>query len=216
MSQSESRVWDLANDVLARLANEGNEVVELDVEPDESAKPPSTSNVFPVPKAAESDPEVTLPGPTSDESQRNENLPTAPPPASATFGRGRGRILVIDEDATTAATLEGALEADHDVTIAPNADSACAMLAKGGYDVVLCSLALGENGGDMSGVDVYLAGITNDPSLDKAFVFTTKGSLSGASEEFMKNVEHPLITVPLQGGILGIVVGQRVAARLAQ
>ncbi|HVP31781.1 MAG TPA: ATP-binding protein, partial [Myxococcota bacterium] len=116
---------------------------------------------------------------------------TRPPAGDA--GARRGRILVIDDEATVANAVERMLRRDHDVSIETDGRAAVERFARGErYDAVFCDLMMPE----MSGMQVYDAIRKHDAAQAQRMVFMTGGSFAPSAREFLDRVGNLVLAKP--------------------
>lgn len=141
-------------------------------------------------------------------------LPIAPESASAmppepTVDAGRGRILVVDDDASFARSVQLLLD-DHEVVTAASATHALEHLhEKEAFDLVLCDLSMPA----MDGMEFHSRVTEIAPAIAARIVFVTGGARSEAGEAFLgKNVT---LHKPFDPVALTTLVSRAVASRSA-
>ena len=135
--------------------------------------------------------------------------PASKAPESAPAASARhGRVLVVDDEPAVCRIVERALHADHEVVIETDARPALSRLIRGErYDVILCDLMMPM----MSGADFYHAVQSAQPELAKRIVFLTGGAFSARAEQFLKEVERPVVAKPFTPSGLRAVVSEYIA-----
>ena len=114
-------------------------------------------------------------------------------------GRRRGRILVIEDEATVAHSMARLLRTEHDVVVELDPHAALSRLASDEhFDIIFCNLQMPR----FSGIDLYKALASTRPELAKRLVFVTGGALSRESEQFLNTVANPSLSKPFMGSSL--------------
>ena len=107
--------------------------------------------------------------------------PSPPECGSATVTR-RGKVLVIDDEASVAVALGRILGQDHDVTVLTDGREAVASIAAGQvYHVIFCDLMMPN----ISGIDVHHAIAATSAAQAGRIVFMTGGAFTAASQAFL-------------------------------
>jgi PAS domain S-box-containing protein len=128
--------------------------------------------------------------------------PTTSPPTGA---RRRGRVLVIDDDASVTTTLFRALSLDHDVLAVDSGTRALELFDQGErYDVIVCDLMMPE----MTGMQLYEELKERDPAEAARIVFMTGGAFTAAAREFFETVNNPRIEKPFSARELRELINQ--------
>jgi len=123
----------------------------------------------------------------------NPPMPAAPPPV-------RGRVLVVDDEATMRSTMQRLLGREHDVVTAESGKVARELLARDRrFDVILCDLMMPE----LSGMELHAWLVEVDPALADQVVFITGGAFTASAAEYLRNpknlrIEKPFETASLQ------------------
>jgi PAS domain S-box-containing protein len=114
-------------------------------------------------------------------------------PSLARPASRRGRILVVDDEATVVATVRRVLGKDHDVTTLTDPREAVARLAEGDpYDLVLCDVTMPY----LSGRALYEQTLRERPANAARFVFMTGGATDDATQSFLQTASNPHVTKP--------------------
>lgn len=94
----------------------------------------------------------------------------------------RGRVLVVDDDATVARAVHRMLEVQHDVTSVVGGRAALELFDAGhSYDLILCDLMMP----DVNGMDVYAYLQARTPHPSASLVFITGGAFTMTAERFL-------------------------------
>ena len=106
----------------------------------------------------------------------------------------RGRVLIVEDDAVVARSLERRLSRDHDVTVATMARDALRLLTTGKtFDVVFSDLMMPE----MTGMDLYeelkRIGLSH---VAEQMVFLTGGAFTSSAGQFMAAVRNASFEKP--------------------
>jgi len=143
---------------------------------------------------------VTLPAAT--EPRTKVRLPSLAPAPSR-----RGRVLLIDDDATMAKVVPRLLRDLHDVEAEMDARDAVARLQRGElFDVILCDLTMPY----MTGVEVFEAVAALSPAMATKVVFLTGGVLSEQASAFLDECANLVIYKPFSMNRLRAVVASYV------
>ena len=106
----------------------------------------------------------------------------------------RGRILVVDDDATLVRAYRRWLGRRHEVVVAYDGDEALAVLERDeGFDVILCDLMMPR----FDGVALYEAVLDRLPHLSDRFVFCSGGTTSRRYQDFIHERRIVLFEKPL-------------------
>jgi signal transduction histidine kinase len=120
---------------------------------------------------------------------------TKPPPAreaSTPWNKGRGRVLVIDDEPRIGTAIRRTLAA-HDVTALSSAREAIAALEGGAeFDLVLCDLMMPE----MSGMEFFEAVTRDHPALARRIIFLTGGAFTPRAQAFLAEVPNARMDKP--------------------
>jgi signal transduction histidine kinase len=126
----------------------------------------------------------------------------------AAAGR-RGRIAVIDDDASVAVVIARLLEARHDVLSFLSARQALEALRSERFDVILCDLMMP----DMTGMDLHAELTRTAPELVPRMVFMTAGAFSPRAREFVEQTTNAHVEKPFDRAKLLAVVAALVDGR---
>lgn len=119
----------------------------------------------------------------------------------------RGRVLVVDDDATVARSTRRALEALHDVTVATSAaDALAALSASEDFDVILCDVMMPEVGG----LSCFRELTRLSPALAERVVFVTGGAFTEEARLFLAHTRNRVIEKPFRPADLRSLVNQMV------
>lgn len=122
----------------------------------------------------------------------------------------RGRVLVIDDEASLAKALAWSLGRDHDVKTAGSAQEALQVLEEqADFDVILCDLMMPG----MNGMDLFYRLREMDTALAERMVFMTGGAFSPRARDFLDEVKAPRLDKPFEPERLRALISARVAAR---
>jgi signal transduction histidine kinase len=130
----------------------------------------------------------------------------AEPPAPV--GR-RGRIAVIDDDASVAIVVSRLLEASHDVFPFASVREALDEIRAGAFDVILCDLMMP----DLTGMDLHAELSRSAPELVPRMAFMTAGAFTPRAREFLERVSNPRLEKPFARDELLAVVATLLASR---
>lgn len=120
---------------------------------------------------------------------------------------GRGRVLVVDDEAMIGLAVRRLLGREHEVVMTVQASEALARISAGeDFDVILCDLMMP----DISGVDLWEA---VDPEVRKRILFLTGGAFTERASAFLERELPPLIGKPFDARVLKSEVLRRIAAR---
>ncbi len=118
-------------------------------------------------------------------------LPEAPPERIDQAPR-RGRILVVDRDRVTAASVARMLAKHHEVVVEPDAGGAVRRIEQdAAFDVLVCDLVMPE----MTGIKMHRTLSKLKPELTDRLVFLT-GGFSPEGLEFLASVQNPRLPKP--------------------
>ncbi|MBC8067751.1 MAG: response regulator [Deltaproteobacteria bacterium] len=122
-----------------------------------------------------------------------------------TTGR-RGRVLVVDDEVSVANTIQRALQAAHDITIAHDGAAALAKIEAGErFDVILCDLMMPV----MSGMELFARLSATRPDYAAKIVFVTGGAFTAEARSFLEERENLHIEKPFDVKTLRRVVEER-------
>ena len=115
----------------------------------------------------------------------------ATPPAAL----GRGRVLVVDDDALVGDALALTLRDEHDVVVVTSGREALDRLEMGEtYDVILCDLLMPV----MTGMDLYAKLVQTHPEAAGAMVFMTGGASTPRARAFVASVAERCVSKPIE------------------
>ncbi len=142
---------------------------------------------------------VALPGMVTQPSVAPQE---SAPPLSA---RGRGRVLIIDDDVLVGVGLRRLLSREHDVTLATSGEQGLEMVRAGpAFDVILCDLMLP----DLTGMDLHAEVRRSMPGQAERFVFMTGGAFTAAAREFLDKIPNRRFDKPFQAEAVRALVRQ--------
>jgi CheY-like chemotaxis protein len=105
----------------------------------------------------------------------------------------RGHVLIVDDEAVLARSLQRALAHEHDVVVVTRAEQALARIAAGErFDVILCDLMMPQ----MTGMQLHDAIAPLAPDQAKAMVFLTGGAFTPEAQAFLGRVVNPRFDKP--------------------
>ncbi|MDB4964959.1 MAG: Sensory box histidine kinase/response regulator [Myxococcales bacterium] len=133
----------------------------------------------------------------------------APPPTRAKARSiRRGRVLIVDDEATVAHALKRLLAREHDVEVAANGHLALALItaADARYDAILCDVMMPE----MTGPELFAEVARRVPHLAERMVFLTGGAFTANARAFLDAVGNPHFEKPVNGKQLLALVRARV------
>ena len=138
-----------------------------------------------------------------------DDLEDPSPAAQAPRGPSvRGRVLVVDDEASIRAVVSRLLRADHEVVTAASGREAQALLSKdGGFDLILCDLMMPE----LSGMELHAWLATHDPALAKKMVFVSGGAFTPRASEYLARLENLQLAKPFDQDKLRQLAGELVA-----
>ena len=130
---------------------------------------------------------------------------TLPPPATAeiapSIGR-RGRILVVDDEAMVARSVQRTLAA-HEVRVSGDAKTALALVAGGErFDLILCDLMMPE----MTGMDLHRELRSIAPGQADRMIFLTGGAFTVNAQRFLSESPKEFIEKPFAPANLRAIV----------
>jgi PAS domain S-box-containing protein len=120
---------------------------------------------------------------------------------------GRGRVVIVDDEALVGNLLTKALGRDHSTyTFADAREALVHLKAHPEVDVILCDLVMP----DMSGMEFYEALVQTVPTLSARVIFLTGGAFTQTMLEFLERVPNLHLRKPLNISELRAVVNERV------
>jgi PAS domain S-box-containing protein len=124
----------------------------------------------------------------------------------------RGRVLVIDDDASVASTIRRALLREHDVTAVTDPRQVLDILTRErAYDVIFCDLMMPH----MTGQQLYERIRTEHPEALAHIVFVTGGATNSTISAFLVQLPNDVIEKPFVVSNL-LAVARRYVLRRAQ
>lgn len=137
--------------------------------------------------------------------------PTAAPAVSlAPQPRGRGRVLVVDDEPSIGTVLERFLRDDNDVAVVSSARKALELFAQGErFDVILCDMMMPEQ----TGADLYDVLARAHPDQAERMVFLTGGAFAPRAREFLDRVPNLRVDKPFEGRAVRALVARLVSGR---
>ena len=118
---------------------------------------------------------------------------------STDSGAIRGRILIVDDEALVAHSLERMLRREHDVQVIDSGEAALALLEDDpGFDVLLCDIMMDG----VTGMDLYASLSVSHPDLARRIVFITGGAFTPRARAFLRDVPNLHLEKPLDIGNL--------------
>jgi PAS domain S-box-containing protein len=127
--------------------------------------------------------------------------PVPAPPAAR-----RGRILVVDDDASVARSLSLLMSEQHEVVIVTRAKEAARLLAVGEpFDLIFCDLMMPE----MTGMDFYEAVRALPGQANDRIVFVTGGAFTAAARDFKARVPNTFLEKPFDERALAAILAAR-------
>jgi PAS domain S-box-containing protein len=139
-----------------------------------------------------------------------EDAPTAEQPKAAVQASRRGRILIVDDDATVGRAARRILALEHDVTVFDDAKHALETIRSGErFDVVLCDLMMPQ----MTGMDLHATLQESDPEQAARFIFVTGGAFTARAREFLDVVRNHRVEKPFDPQGLRVLVNGLIGAR---
>jgi signal transduction histidine kinase/CheY-like chemotaxis protein len=120
----------------------------------------------------------------------------------------RGRILVVDDEATIRLTLVRML-ADHEVVEADSGAAARQLLTTDqAFDAIVCDVMMPV----VSGVEVHRWLAAEHPELVERFIFATGGAFTADTADYLARSGSPTVTKPFDSDQVERLVGDRITA----
>jgi signal transduction histidine kinase/ActR/RegA family two-component response regulator len=116
-----------------------------------------------------------------------------PAPASASFGRRLGRVLVVDDEPLVARLLATALADEWEVVTAAGGLEALPLLARQGFDAVLCDIMMPG----MDGIALADEVGRRQPGLRARMLFLSGGAVTEAAAAFLARPDVASCAKPL-------------------
>jgi nitrogen-specific signal transduction histidine kinase/CheY-like chemotaxis protein len=105
----------------------------------------------------------------------------------------RGRVLVVDDEASIGAVVRRILSGEHEVVTVTRGQEALRLLHDGErFDVILCDLMMPEMGGQ----EVFERLEHDSPEMAGRVVFLTGGAFTPAAQEFLSHSDRPRVEKP--------------------
>ena len=118
-----------------------------------------------------------------------------PPPAPKSAPIGRGRVLVIDDDALVRVSLGHILAFDHEVTLCESGAAALALFAEGArFDAILCDVNMPV----MDGPDLYDEMSVAVPEQLARTIFLTGGAYTARAQKFLARISNEQMEKPFE------------------
>ncbi|MBC8072164.1 MAG: response regulator [Deltaproteobacteria bacterium] len=123
----------------------------------------------------------------------------------------RGRVLVIDDEASIRRSVRRVLEPAHDVVEAANGHQGLAALDEAAeeFDLVLCDLEMPEMGGDQFWAELNAI----HPTVASRVVFVTGGARTQVMQTFVEQRRPAVLDKPFQIDALRALAARRVVER---
>jgi PAS domain S-box-containing protein len=107
--------------------------------------------------------------------------------------KGRGRILILDDEVHVGTALARALQREHDVVALVDAREALARLKAGArFDIIFCDLMMPH----MSGMDFFQEVEQTLPEVAPSIVFFTGGAFTPRTQQFLDRVPNARLEKP--------------------
>ncbi len=107
----------------------------------------------------------------------------------------RGRILVVDDEASIRAAIQRMLGQEHDVVTSGSGEAARELLARDRrFDLILCDLMMPE----LSGMDLHSWLAQVDPELADRVVFITGGVFTPGAADYLRKQKNTCIEKPIE------------------
>jgi CheY-like chemotaxis protein len=117
----------------------------------------------------------------------------SPPERVQAADGGRGKILVVDDDATVRRSVERVLSVRHDVSAVAGARAALELVLSGArYDAILGDLMMPE----MSGAELHAALLRDAPDQARRFAIVTGGAFSPRAQALLDGCACPVLEKP--------------------
>jgi PAS domain S-box-containing protein len=131
----------------------------------------------------------------------------APAMATVRAASRRGRVLVIDDEATIGTAVRRMLGTEHDVVSVTSGAAALERFHTGErFDVVLCDLMMPQ----ITGMDVFTELVRQWPDQAARVVFLTGGAFTPRAREFLEKVQNRALDKPFEAQHLRMVVNELV------
>lgn len=124
--------------------------------------------------------------------------------------RGRGRVLIIDDEPELLRSLDALIGDEHEVVTVSSGRQALELLRSDrGFDVILTDLMMA----DVTGMELYETVRTDYPGLEHQFVFMTGGAFTRGSSTLLATVSNRCLAKPFDADELLRTVGELVDKR---
>lgn len=100
------------------------------------------------------------------------------------LGSVRIRVLVVDDEEMSTATVERMLRPHADVTVAGSAAEALAHVAASSFDAIVCDVGMPDGGGE----GLYRAIQAEDEALAARMLFMTGGAVTRTQAAFLDEI----------------------------
>lgn len=125
----------------------------------------------------------------------------------------RGRVLIIDDEASLVDLMVMILRVDHDAVGTSDPSQALARIEAGErFDAIVCDLMMPK----MSGIDLYAAMARIAPHVASRMLFLTAGAFTDRARDFLASGVVPWFEKPIEPDKLRQVVSARVARSLSE
>jgi PAS domain S-box-containing protein len=131
-------------------------------------------------------------------------------PVAPARERGRGRILIIDDEPELLRSLDALIGDEHEVVTASSGRQALELLQSDrGFDVILTDLMMA----DVTGMELFEKVRSDYPGLEHQFVFMTGGAFTRGSSTLLATVSNRCLAKPFDADELLRTVGELVDKR---
>lgn len=127
-------------------------------------------------------------------------------------GKGRPRVLLIDDDLSITRSLERLLSKDFDVTVTHDGKQGLEALATGAFDVILCDISMPV----MNGVEFYSRLRERAPKQAADIVFISGGATNAQAEAVLATLPNVRLTKPFAIERVRELIIERFSAHHAQ
>ena len=134
-----------------------------------------------------------------------------PCPAEATPSTYRGRVLIVDDDATVGRVIQRMVGTDQDTVLCNSVKQALETLKSGQeFDVILCDLMMPE----ATGMDLYELLSVSRPEYARRVVFLTGGGFTPRAADFLATTTAPTLHKPIDLESLRATIRAKFAERI--
>ena len=131
-------------------------------------------------------------------------------PLAPVRDRGRGRVLIIDDEPELLRSLDALIGDEHEVVTASSGRQALELLRSDrGFDVILTDLMMA----DVTGMELFEKVRSDYPGLEQQFVFMTGGAFTRGSSTLLATVSNRCLAKPFDADELLRTVGELVDKR---